>query len=285
MAELTAPKVREGTSGHWYAQDGTPAHEVQKKDGTGTRRTNVRDARKLGLLPSVTTILGILDRPQLNLWKMKTAIRAASALERAEGEELEAWVDRVVAKAGEPAAEAADLGKRIHDAIDLACSGAAWDTATLGAYVAPVLGWLLGKLGNGGRIVAQEDVIVNTAYGYAGRVDLALEMPDGTVWVIDWKSRKTRATESDAQAFAPYDANRLQLAAYAAEWALNQGPGKPGRGWAKVRCANVITSSTEPGRFFVAEHDGIEESWEAFKAVLQLWRWENSYDPRRGSAA
>lgn len=285
MAELTAPKVREGTAGHWYAKDGTPAYEVAKKDGTGTRPTNIRDAKKLGLLPSVTTVLGILDKPQLTLWKQKQAVRATLAVARAEGEELDAWVERVLAKAGEPVAEAADLGSRIHDAIETACAGATWDTATLGAYVAPVLGWILGKLGKGGRIVAQESVIVNAAYGFAGRVDCAIEMPDQTVWVIDWKSRKTRASETDERAFAPYDTNRLQLAAYAAEWALNQGPGKPGRGWAKVRCANVLTSSTEAGRFAVTEHDDVEAAWDAFKAALELWRWSKRYDPRNGAVA
>ncbi len=280
MAELAAPKVREGTAGHWYAKDGTPAHEVQKKDGTGTRPTTLRDAKKLGLLPSVTTVLGILDRPQLTLWKIKTAIRAATAVPRGEGEELEAWVDRVVEKAGEPVAEAADLGSRIHEAIELACAGAAWDSSTLGAYVAPVLGWILAKIGKGGRIVAQESVIVNAAYGFAGRVDLAIEMPDGVVWVVDYKSRKTRASEPDERAFVAYDTHRMQLGGYGAEWALNQGAAKPGRGWGKVRCVNLFTSSTEPGRFSVVEHPDPEQAWEAFKAALALWRWSKGYDPR-----
>ncbi|MBQ9343787.1 MAG: PD-(D/E)XK nuclease family protein [Kiritimatiellae bacterium] len=284
MAELKAPAVSEGTGGHWYTREGAPAYAVAKKDGSGERPTTLRDAKKLGLLPSVTTVLGILDKPQLTTWKVKTAIRAALDVARADGEELEAWVDRVVERAGEPVAEAADLGAKIHDAIEVACRGEAWDSVALGAYVAPVLGWILGKLGQGGRIVAQESVIANAAYGFAGRVDCVIEMPDGTVWIVDWKSRKTRAGETDAQAFAPYATHRLQAAAYGAEWALSQGPGKPGRGWAKVRCANVFTSSTEPGRFGVVVHDDPEAAWEAFKATLEVWRWTKGYDPRQAPA-
>ena len=282
MAELPAPKLNEGIGGHWYTADGQPAYEVSKADGTGLRPTTLRDAKKLGLLPSVTTILGILDKPQLTLWKIKTAVRVSAAVARTDGEDEDAWVERVLAKAGEPVAEAADLGSRIHDAIEMVCRGETWDSATLGAYVAPVIGWLVGKLGKGGRIVAQESIIVNAAYGFAGRVDCVIDMPDGTIWVVDWKSRKTRASETNERAFAPYDTHRLQLAAYAAEWALNQGPGKPGRGWAKVHCANVMTSSTEPGRFAVAEHADPESAWEAFKATLALWRWIKGYDPRNG---
>lgn len=273
MAELKAPAVSEGTAGHWYTRDGSPAYAVQKKDGTGTRPTTLRDAKKLSLLPSVTTILAVLDKPQLTTWKIKTAIRATLDVERADGEETDAWVDRVVEAAGEPAAEAADLGTRIHNAIEAVCRGEAWDVAALGTYVAPVLGWIVGKMEQGGRIIVQEGVIANSAYGFAGRVDCAFEMPDGTVWVVDWKSRKTRPGETDAQAFTPYATHRLQLAAYAAEWALE-------RGWDKIRCANVFTSSTEPGRFGVSVHEDPEGAWEAFKATLDVWRWTKGYDPR-----
>lgn len=282
MAELKAPAVTEGTGGHWYTREGRPAYSVAKKDGSGERPTTLRDARTLGLLPSVTGVLGILDKPQLTLWKVKTAIRAALDVEKGDGEEVEAWVERVVERAGEPVAAAADLGTRIHDAIEAACQGGEWDSQALGAYVAPALGWLLGKLGQGGKVLAMESVVADCVYGFAGRVDCALGMPDGTVWVVDWKSRKTRATESDAQAFTPYATHRLQLAAYASTWALSRKD-RAGIGWEKVRCANVFVSSTEPGRFGVSIHEAPEEAWEAFKAALAMWRWTKGYDPRKGA--
>lgn len=275
MAEIKAAPVFEG--GHWYTRDGSPAYTQPKSDGSGERPTTLRDAKKLKLLPSVTTVLGVLDKPQLTLWKVKNAIRAAAEVARADGEELEAWVERVTAKAGEPVAEAADLGTRIHEAIELACKGAEWDSESLGVFVAPVLGWLVGKLGGGGRIIAQEEVIVLPKWGYAGRVDLAVEDGGGILWVVDWKSRKTRAGESDTAAFAPYPTQKMQLAAYAAKWAILEE-----RGWDKVRCVNVITSSTEPGRFGVAVHDGAEYAWGAWMDTLSVWRWSKGYDPRCG---
>jgi hypothetical protein len=277
MAELKAPKIAEGTAGHWYTKEGEAAYEVPKKDGNGTRPTTLRDARTMGLLPSVTTVLGILDKPQLTTWKLKNAVRAAIAAPRQDGEEEEAWVDRVLEVAAAPVAEAADLGSRIHAAIETACGGGEWNTRELGAYVAPVLGWIVGKLAGGGKIVAQETVIADAVDGFAGRVDCAIEDAAGVVWVLDWKSRKTRDGETDKQAFAPYAAQQMQLAAYASKWAVREG-----RGWDAVRCANVITSSTEPGRFGVAVHSNLEEAWEAFRAALAIWRWSKGYDPRAG---
>lgn len=276
MAILHSPATPESTAGHWYTIEGAAAHEVPKAKGDGMRRTTLRDARALGLLPSVTSVLSVLDKPQLGTWKQRQAILAAAATPRGAGEEEVAWCDRVLAVAAQPAADAADLGSRIHAAIEAAVQGREWDSAGLGVYVAPVLGWLCAKTAGGGKVLAQEAVVVDAANGFAGRVDAVVEDAAGVVWCIDWKSRRTRAGESDKAAFAPYDANRLQLAAYAAHWAIGEG-----RGWERVRCVNVVTSSTEPGRFGVAVHENPEAAWDAFLSVLALWRWTKDYDPRK----
>ena len=59
-------KEKTSESGHWYTKDGTPAYTTMGK--TGERNTTLRDARKLGLLPSVTTIIGQLSKTGLNTW-------------------------------------------------------------------------------------------------------------------------------------------------------------------------------------------------------------------------
>ena len=56
-------------SAHWYSAAGQACHEVPNKSKPGTSRpTTLRDARTMKLLPSVTTILGLLDKPQLTDW-------------------------------------------------------------------------------------------------------------------------------------------------------------------------------------------------------------------------
>ena len=64
---LTLPvgnKPPQVESGHWYDRDGRPAYEQATKAG-GVRATDLRDARKLGLLPSVTTVLSVVDKAAL----------------------------------------------------------------------------------------------------------------------------------------------------------------------------------------------------------------------------
>jgi hypothetical protein len=54
---------------HWYRRDGEPLHSVSSAKGE-PRPTTLRDARKLGLLPSVTNVLGVINKPELVEWKM-----------------------------------------------------------------------------------------------------------------------------------------------------------------------------------------------------------------------
>ena len=68
-------------SGHWYTPDGVLGTDVPyagKREGF--RRPTLRDARKNGWLPSVTTIISLLDRPGLRAWRMARAIEIALAM-------------------------------------------------------------------------------------------------------------------------------------------------------------------------------------------------------------
>src|SRR5436190_23373532 len=47
--------------------------------------STLRDARKLGLLPSVTNILGVITKPELTAWLQEQAVLAALTLPRLEG--------------------------------------------------------------------------------------------------------------------------------------------------------------------------------------------------------
>ena len=57
------------SSGHWYDAEGRSAHVVIGKNGK-ERNTTVADARKMGLLPSVTSVQSILEKPPLS-WPLK----------------------------------------------------------------------------------------------------------------------------------------------------------------------------------------------------------------------
>ena len=54
MAILTKNKA---PASHWYQEDGTPVHRMPDARRFGERPTTLRDAKRLGLYPSVTSIL------------------------------------------------------------------------------------------------------------------------------------------------------------------------------------------------------------------------------------
>ena len=112
MAELiTTPYA--SNAGHWYTRTGEPAYTVKGKNGT-ERPTTLRDARQLGLLPSVTTITNEANAPGLNNWKENQVLLSALTLPRIEGESEDVWVERIKADAKETAKKAADRGTQIH---------------------------------------------------------------------------------------------------------------------------------------------------------------------------
>ena len=91
MATIIA---RSAEAVHWYGKDGSPRYTVKAKDGSD-RPTTLRDARKHGYLPSVTTILKIAAKPGLEAWKLNQMMMAALTLPRADGENEESFIKRV----------------------------------------------------------------------------------------------------------------------------------------------------------------------------------------------
>jgi hypothetical protein len=112
MAEIvTADHATQ--AGHWYQKDGSPAYTIIGKNGK-ERTTTLRDARKLGLVPSVTTIIGCASSPALTNWKIDQAILSALTLGRLEEETEKEYLDRIKADAQEQAKKAAERGTQIH---------------------------------------------------------------------------------------------------------------------------------------------------------------------------
>jgi len=68
--------VKENTSesGHWYLPNGSPAYTIIGKSTGRERPTTLADARKLGLLPSVTTIINTIQKAGLDTWKQQQVL-------------------------------------------------------------------------------------------------------------------------------------------------------------------------------------------------------------------
>jgi hypothetical protein len=267
MAVLT--KKAEGGA-HWYTADGQPCHDQRTRDGSGTRKTTIRDAQRLGLLPSVTSILGVIAKPGLETWKLKKVAEAALANPKTEAESADYWVARVVEASKAETAAAADLGSAIHDALDAAVAGDAY-AAELTPYVTQVLAWVRDV---GITITEREIVLTNAAEGYAGRVDALFTYGQRGIGILDHKTRKTEP----GKLVTPYDGQGMQLAAYAAAYyGVDALP--------RVLAANVFISTTEPGRMEVCKHEHLDELYQDFLAACRLWRASKGWDPRQRPAA
>lgn len=250
----TNANVKAPENGHWYTVDGQPCYEVAKADGKGMTATTLRHAKKMNLLPSVTTVLRCLDKPALTMWKIEQAVLAVMTTPRLPAEAVDAFIQRVLAVDKEQDKErdaAAQLGTDIHAEIEAAINGQPISDR-LAPYVDPVMK----TLSKFGSPVFSEKILVGK--GYAGRCDLCAGET-----IIDFKSTKKLPKES-------YTEHRLQLAAYA-----------KCEGVIAARTANIYISTLEAGQVAVCVNDDIEPTFEAFNHLLKLWQWLSDYSPQQ----
>lgn len=252
---------------HWYKPDGTPCYEVPYADPRkGMRPTTLADARKLGLVPSVTTILRSLHKQALVDWLIEQSCLAVLTSPRNPGEELDAFVHRVlhVERVQDQEAEAAkDRGTVIHNAMEAAFSGQTPD-----AEIWPWIEKPFVDIGKRGKVIGTEVIVCGNGYG--GKIDLVQET-DHEVWIWDWKTSKKLPNPDKGGAWQEH---KLQLAAYAAAWGKSTGE-KP------IRTGNIYISTVTQGEFCVCEH---QEDWRetyalGFKPLVAVWQWLNSYRP------
>jgi len=255
---------------HWYAQNGAPAYE------TNGHSTTLRDARKLGLAPSVTTILGIIHKEQLERWKVQQGILAALTMPRGEDSE-EAWLAKVMADSKRQAKEAAEEGSRIHDAIEKAYKASYSMGEPYFAHVDATCDEVERLFPNVTDWVSEKSFY--HPLGFGGKVDLH---SPSTGIVVDFKGKD--GDFSDGKKLA-YDQN-IQLAAYQVGLGLNgleeyRAEYDFVEPSLHVQCANIFVSRTHPGKVcsYVWDAQDVAYGWSVFEAALELWKRLLRYNP------
>jgi len=245
-------------SQHWYDREGRPCYEQATGKG-GLRPTDLRDARKLGLVPSVTTVLSVLAKPALTTWLVDQAILAALTLPRVEGETESAYIQRIREDSKAQAKAAADEGTKIHDAIEAYFKGG-YVPLKYAMHVEAVA-WKLREVYPGVTDWIAEKSFAHSM-GYGGKVDLH---SPSTGIVVDHKGKD--GDFSDGKKLA-YD-QHWQLAPY------NRGLLLP-----PSECMNLFVSRTHPGK--VAHHvwtqKDVDEGWRVFCAALETWKCLRRFD-------
>ena len=266
--------VRVESASHWYTTLGEPCHEVPRADGKGMRATTLADARKLGLLPSVTNVLSVLNKPYLNAWKATQYIDAFTEVSLMGTAE-----DRIAAAielAEQRMAMPRDLGTLYHAAIaDLIRWWERGKTpaAELLESVNPVTITRFTDWYGAHCIHGTSEKSFASPDGYGGCVDwygFYREDPDDEheFTVVDFKTQGTK----QGKPIRSYNEWAVQLAAYA-----------NGIGAHNARLINLVISTTEPGRIEPVEwFEGVEFWYQNFLRVFAVWRsvLGKDYDPR-----
>lgn len=251
---------------HWYERSGKPCYEQTTQKG-GLRATDLRDARKLGLVPSVTTALAVVAKPNLEQWKREQSVMAALTLPRRESESEKSWLYRIDQDSQAQAKAAAEEGNKIHDAIEQYFKDGYPST---GPYIKHVRATRaeIERLFPGVSDWTAEKSFASED-GFGGKVDL--HSPARGI-VIDFKGKDGDFTEVGKDGKPKklaYD-QHWQLAAYQRGLSLKPAP-----------CANIFVSRTHPGK--VKSHvwtpDDIAQGWQVFSAALALWKALKNYDP------
>lgn len=244
---------------HWYDRGGRPAYEVAKKDG-GMRATTLADARKLGLQPSVTTVLAVIDKPQLTEWRVRQGILAALTLPRIDGESEDAYLRRISEDSKQQVRDAADEGTRIHNAIEDHFHG-----RPVPKFYWPHVDAVLEKLAE--LYPGVTDWVAEQSFssplGYGGKVDIH---SPSTGLTGDYKGKDGDFT----------DGKRL---AYDQHWQLS--PYQRGLGFDHGEGFNLFVSRTHPGKVaghvWTAQH--MTDGYRVFMAALELWKAMKGFDP------
>lgn len=251
---MIAKEPRASESNHWYTRDGVPMYTVEAAKG-GQRNTTLRDARKLNLVPSVTTILNVAAKPGLTQWLQKQVLLAALTLPRMRDEPEDEFIARIIDDSKEQGRAAADAGTEIHASIQgfyegqpvtrhqehiTGCTRAISDVFGLHGWIAE-------------RAFGHE-------LGFGGKVDL--HSPQGVV--IDIKTKEF----TDPEKVDAYDEHLMQLAAY-----------RVGLGMPEARCANVFVSRSVPGLTRLVEwsQEDLARGWQMFVALLNFWQLKNQH--------
>lgn len=193
--------ITPSASSHWYDKDGSPAYDA-----------DLRAARKLALAPSVTSIIGIIDKPAVGAWKVNTMLDAAWSMYDSPAEfiDKDTWKASVESAWSTETKKAAELGTLIHNYIERFLASDPDARFVDGYYdqCRMIEDWLMDNI-HGGTC---EESFYHDAYGYryGGRIDFHGLLKDGRRTVIDFKTQNLKGKGKPTY----YDEWKWQLAAY-----------------------------------------------------------------------
>lgn len=247
-------------AGHWYTEEGESAHVIIGKNGN-QRNTTITDARKLGLLPSVTSVIGIKSKPELETWKAEQIIRACIKFPIKEGQEEGEYAKEIMQEARKVTTEAAAHGTLMHEQMEHILLGREHSKdEKLQPYIKTFKEW---AEDNVEKVYWCEKALVGA--GYAGRCDAYLRLSGTGDCIIDLKNRKVNPKYDPF-----YDTDCAQL------WAYRMASENP-----QCACVSVVLAANDPETIVIHkwDEDELYQAGIAFQAMLKVWAWSKRYTP------
>ena len=246
---------------HFYDRNGNSAHEIVGANGK-LRATTIRDARKLHLYPSVTTVMDVQNKPFLTQWLLNEMADACIATPFHPHEyDVDRYKTMLFSMTRAKSRNAAERGTEIHKKLD--------NYFTTGKicrkdkkYIMPAIECIKETFPHHEFI--SEKSFVSDYYGFGGCVDLHSTNEDAPL-IIDFKTKDKECLEKVEQ----YDDHKMQLAAY------QVGLNLPA---AKTKRYNLFVSTNTPGVKLV-EAVEFDKYIQMFYALLRFWTLRNNYDP------
>jgi len=251
--KLAASKYK-SEAGHWYSKDGEPMYTIIGANGK-ERNTNLRDAKSLGLVPSVTTILGMVAKPSLENWKINQALNSALTLEKQDDESLEEFAFRCKQHSKEIGLNAAKRGTEIHAKIEQGFLG----LGTSKPYEI-IQAWL-------DENFPDEEWIAEDSFcakqGYGGKIDLYSK----SGIFVDFKTKDNLDGKEPAKLV--YDDHGMQLSAYAQGCNID----KPER-----VSIFVDREDTSLVLCHIWDKESHEKHRDMFNSILKYWQLVKNYE-------
>ncbi len=265
-AQAVASANRPPADAHWYTLAGDPCHLNEKG-----KPTTLREARKEKLLPSITTVLGIVDAKGLNIWKQNQIALAVHNSKREENEPLEDYFRRCIDEARSVPSDAAERGKEIHAVAEATLLGK--DVSAEGdPQKQSVIDWIVANVE---QVFFAEKPLVHPELAMAGCADACVKLKDveGRV-VIDFKTRKFKQYKTHPTWRAAWYTKDLRQLSFYADCL----PDEPAPRVANVGI-NTAIDDPWPAEFKLWPEEEAAAAIEDVAAARVLWCSENKYKP------
>lgn len=249
--------------GHWYALDGTPMYQIRRKDGKGYRPTTLRDARVLGLVPSVTKIISILDKPELDHWKMQQILEAGASW-RNEPIDKAAWIALVKEEGERKALQSRQRGQVIHAGIEAHLKEETFgnEFALLGEQIRSIM------QKHGSITIEAEKSFATRKYGgYGGKIDLWSTKVIADIKTTEFELVDGVPHKNGKKARLHRPEHAMQLIGYAVGTTEDKPP--PGKFPALLNI--FVSTTTDEIHVHYWQQDELVQFMEVYRRLVELW--------------